>query len=394
MKRGLISFCLMFSLLIVMLPQIAAAKEKEAGQDYYDDGICRYEFHMEYGTTAVVFEALTDETDVTIPETLEIEGKSFQVIAVAEDAFQNRKSLRSIHLPSGLRYIMSNAFRGCTALKDVEMPSSVLRIDSGAFQGCTALEFFEIPDAVQSLSQNVFRDCTSLSRVNASKSVCVFEADPFANCPKLTVYAAAGSEMQSYCLRNNIPFHLLVDEGSPFSDLHYYWGKDVVNWAWQNQLVYGITPYSFGPNHSVTRAMMVTFLYRLAGEPLVSGSSRFPDVKANSYYAKAVIWAESNGIVVGDENGRFLPNELVSRPAAAMMFFQYAKLLEKDSPRGDLTQFDDFRDLPGWAEEALSWAVGAGVMSGIPQQDRLDLIGTHLTTRGEAVSMLYRFAML
>ena len=166
------------------------------------------------------------------------------------------------------------------------------------------------------------------------------------------------------------------------------WFAGAVEYVVNNGLFSGVSDTSFAPNEPVTRGMLVTVLWRAAGEPSASASA-FADVPADAWYAKAVAWANANGIVQGYDASTFAPDDRITREQLAAIFQRYAGFKGMEtSGRGDLSQFGDTGALSNWAQEGVSWAVGAGLISG-KGDGVLDPQGA--TTRAEAAAILQRF---
>ena len=155
----------------------------------------------------------------------------------------------------------------------------------------------------------------------------------------------------------------------------------------------GVSDRLFAPYEPLSRAMLVTILYRMDGEQAVSGSSTFTDVVKGSWYDKAVAWASANGIVTGYDANRFGPNDSVTRQQMASILWRYAKYKSLDvaSNGAVMPDFPDRGQIASWAGEAVSWAYSRGVMGG-RSDGRLDPNGK--ATRAEAAVMLYRFLKL
>ena len=140
----------------------------------------------------------------------------------------------------------------------------------------------------------------------------------------------------------------------------------------------------------LSRAMMVQILYNLEDRPAAAESAAFTDVAADAWYADAVNWAAGEGIVSGYGNGRFGPDDLITREQMANMLYYYAQYKGYDvSAGGELSSFTDGASTSGWAAEAVQWAVGSGLLSG-KGGGVLDPQGT--ATRAEAASIFMRFA--
>ena len=144
----------------------------------------------------------------------------------------------------------------------------------------------------------------------------------------------------------------------------------------------------FSPNMTTSRAMLVTILYRLEGSPKVSRAT-FTDVSANMYYSDAVAWASSNKIVSGYGNGRFGPNDLITREQLATILYRYAQYKNYDtSAKGSIFKFADGLSVHTYAVEAMNWAVGAELLSGVGDKS---LNPTGNATRAQVATILMRF---
>lgn len=151
----------------------------------------------------------------------------------------------------------------------------------------------------------------------------------------------------------------------PFADVKEgVWFHDAVEYAYENGLMSGTSATTFGPDLPTSRGMIVTILYRLAGAP-ASGPSSFTDVADGQYYAKAVSWAATNGVVSGYGNGRFGPNDPITREQMAVILRGYARLNGKDvSAQADLSGYQDEKDISAYALESMRWASAKGLING------------------------------
>ena len=153
------------------------------------------------------------------------------------------------------------------------------------------------------------------------------------------------------------------DVCTPFTDIDQSaWYHDGVHYMIENGMMNGVGNGMFEPNGSVTRAMLVTILYRQAGSPKVTGDNPFEDVAAGKYYTDAVIWAFQNGIVNGTTPTTFEPEEPVTREQIATILYRQA-----GSPavtETDLSHFLDASDVSSYAANAVRWAVSEGVIKG------------------------------
>ena len=138
----------------------------------------------------------------------------------------------------------------------------------------------------------------------------------------------------------------------------------------------------------MTRAMLAQVLYNLEGKPAATGAP-FQDVAPGQWYANAVAWAAENGIVSGYGNGRFGPNDPITREQLATILHRYASKKGYDtSASASLSGFSDSASVSGYAQEALSWAVGAKLVSGMGN-NALNPAGT--ATRAQVATILMRF---
>lgn len=175
-----------------------------------------------------------------------------------------------------------------------------------------------------------------------------------------------------------------------FDDVHENdWFYDEVQYAVSNGLFNGVGNDKFDPNGSMSRAMLVTVLYRLEGEPAVRGTSPFSDVSNNIWYTDAVIWAEDNAIVNGVGDNKFDPNSSITREQMAAVLFRYAQYKKYDtSASNSLTKYSDFTSISVYALNALKWANAEGLITG---RTATTLVPKDTATRAEVAAILYRF---
>ncbi len=166
----------------------------------------------------------------------------------------------------------------------------------------------------------------------------------------------------------------------------YYY--DAVLWAAEGGIVTGTDAVHFSPDASCTRAQLVTFLWRAAGSPVVNYAMNFNDVDSGAYYAEAVRWAASEKVVEGTTAETFAPDAAVTRAQMVTMLYRFAKAQGMDTTQGGMAirEFDDFDAVPAYALEAMDWAVNAGVLKG----DNNRLLPQDNCTRAQIVTMLYR----
>lgn len=176
----------------------------------------------------------------------------------------------------------------------------------------------------------------------------------------------------------------------PFGDVaQNAWYYDAVQYVYENGLMDGTGGGAFSPAATTTRGMVVTILYRLAGQPTSASTSAFSDVAVGQWYSDAVSWASANGIVSGYGDGTFGPKDTVTREQLAAILYRFAQTQSEDvTQTGALSSFTDGGDTAQWAQSAMSWAVGNGLISG-KGNGVLDPQGT--ATRAEVAAILARF---
>ena len=169
------------------------------------------------------------------------------------------------------------------------------------------------------------------------------------------------------------------------------WYASAVDFVSSHELFQGVGDGNFAPKAPMTRAMLVTVLYRLEDEPAASGMVSFNDVPADSWYAKAVAWAAKEGIVMGNGSG-FAPNDNITREQIATILYRYAQYLGIDvSAKGNVSRFSDGSKVSGWAADAMAWAVEVGLFQG---DDSNCLNPGSNATRAEVATLMQRLVKL
>lgn len=175
----------------------------------------------------------------------------------------------------------------------------------------------------------------------------------------------------------------------PFTDVNDNdWFSDVVRYVYDKGLMTGTSDTEFSPNLTTTRGMIVSILNRLEGGPTAEAAG-FTDVADGDWYADAVNWAASEGIVAGYEDNTFRPNDPITREQLAAMLMNYAAWKGEDvSARADLSGYNDAASVSSWAAETVQWAVAEGLISGMPG-NLLEPQGS--ATRAQVAAILERF---
>ena len=176
----------------------------------------------------------------------------------------------------------------------------------------------------------------------------------------------------------------------PFVDVQKdYWFYEDVLYVYENGLMNGVSDTEFAPNETLTRAMVVTILSRMSGEEIEEAAeAAFSDVAAGMWYSNAIAWAAEKNIVNGFEDGTFQPDAPVTRAQLVTILYRYAQYKGMDtSTLSDLAQFTDAADVPAYALEAMQWAVGSGLLSG----NGLMIDASANATRAQVAAIIHRF---
>ena len=179
-----------------------------------------------------------------------------------------------------------------------------------------------------------------------------------------------------------------VDE--PFVDVaEGDWFYDAVVYAYQNELMDGVGGNRFAPNSETTRAQLVTILYRLEGQPAVSGDLPFTDVETGIWYTDAILWAAQNNIVNGVNDTEFAPGDEITRQQLVTILYRYAEAKGYDvSASADLSGYPDAGQVQDYAQPAMAWAVAENIIQGM-EDGTLKPAGN--ASRAQIATILMRF---
>lgn len=176
--------------------------------------------------------------------------------------------------------------------------------------------------------------------------------------------------------------------GLPFADVAAdAWYLDAVRYVYQNGVMTGMSQTMFSPDTNLTRAQMVQILYNLEGRPAVSYSG-FADVAADAWYASAVAWAKSTGVVQGYDESTFGPEDTLTRAQAAAILMRYAAYKGLDTAARAALSFPDAGDVPDWAHDAMQWCVAKGLLQG---SDTGALLPNGTATRAQIATIMTRY---
>ncbi|MEE0510225.1 MAG: S-layer homology domain-containing protein [Peptococcaceae bacterium] len=235
-----------------------------------------------------------------------------------------------------------------------------------------------------------------LGAENAGYWANLYHFNEEANAMTFETAAPIGSDGSvSLSLSHASQYVLVIDDHNhgivtlPFTDVSEGdWFYDPVCYVYSQGLMTGTSATTFEPNTPLSRAMLVAVLHRLEGSPQASGSD-FTDVADGDWYAQAVNWAASVGVVNGFDDGTFQPNAAITREQMAAILRNYAAYKGLDvTASGDIAHYSDAASVSTWAKESVTWAVDQGLISGITI-DTLQPQG--LSTRAQVAAVLQRY---
>ena len=352
---------------------------------------------------------------------------------------ENCTALQTVVLPAAMTEVPRGLLRGCTGLRRVTVQSAVTAVGDGAFSGCDALTDVYFTgtrpqwDAVAIGADNARLTAAALHTDAAAHTypdawtlvtepTCTRDGlrtrtctDP--GCGKtlservpalghdwddgVIVRAPSGvrmGERRITCRRcgltqaEAIPPEIAAYE--QFQDIdRNAWSYDGIAYCVARGLMSGTDTHTFAPHAVTTRAQIVQILYNLAGEPAVTGETKFTDL-TQDWYQDAVLWAYQTGVVAGTSATTFSPNDPVTREQIAVMFLEFAaKILDMHSvgPGADLSAFPDGGSVSGWARDAMADAVALGLISGAQTKDGTLLLPQNSAAREQVATILMEF---
>ena len=191
----------------------------------------------------------------------------------------------------------------------------------------------------------------------------------------------------------NVKISIIQRERTQYTDVHNnnHWAAKYIDFVSALGIMNGIGEGKFAPDAPLTRAMLVTMLYRAEGEPEVHAANGFADAKENAWYAKAVLWAKQNGIVNGVTENTFAPDSDVTREQIAAIMHRYAVYKGDDTAsevNTNILSYDDFASISDYAIAPMQWAIGTGLIQGKTESTLNPLDNA---TRAEFATIFYRF---
>lgn len=345
-----------------------------------------------------------------------IEFTAADTLDIGADAFFGCEAITELKINAKIGVIGKGAFSGCVKLKEISLPDSLQRLEEDTFSGCEALETLSVPKDLSYIGKNCFRGCLALTDLTLPESLAEVGQYAFQGCPSIHVVftkdapAFANADDLSASFPSSAVLHIPFDAKDwewpiyrgynteyifpnledVFHDLEKNaWYLPSIQHVYYLGLMNGIRDGEFAPKNAMTRAQLVTVLYRMADEPEVQSENPFSDIKTSAYYYDAVRWAQKNNIVTGLTSTTFGPDAKVSRQQMCTILYRYAAFLDLDlSVRDTLQDFSDVAKLASYARDPMGWCVAMKFINGKPGA-KLDPDGT--ATRAEIAKVLAAF---
>lgn len=337
------------------------------------------------------------------------------VIKLGTEVFGYCRHLKRATLPEGIAAIKEGMFSNCGGLEEVNIPKNVQVIENYSFYGCVALKKFELPMGLRTIGKQAFASCGSINDVDIPATVTEIGSDAFFYCADLRKITFRGNEPRIgeecfgfYPVTIYYPAHNTTWEDAmkkdydgtvtwktwSASDVFHDvkdndWFISYVEYIYAHRMMNGMSENTFEPYTTLSRAMVAQILYAQAGSPSVSGEQAFRDVEPGKWYYNAVQWVKQQGIVGGVGDGKFAPNDKVTREQLAVML--YAAQGRPEVYGADLHAYADADQVSSWAKQAVLWCVDRNIISGSKSNGKLYINPQGKATRAEAATMLTKY---
>lgn len=300
------------------------------------------------------------------------------------DVFSHCTALENIVIPDSVTKLTGSNFASCTSLKTATIGGGVENLDDASFIGCTALETVIVREGVKVIGNNTFWDCKNIKTLYLPSSLYDIQKTAFRDATTLTdiyfagtAYAWGGMSIGE----DNDPVLNATMHYLPFGDVA---GSDYfyipMTWAIDEGITNGTSETTFSPGQNCSQAQILTFLYRAAGSPPVSGGSDYTNskVEPSKYYYNAMLWADRQGVVT---DIALDPDADCTRGDVVTYLWRLA-----DKPAASTSVFTDVPASAPYAQ-AVAWAVEKGITNGT---SATTFSPDQVCTRGQIVTFLYR----
>ncbi|MBQ7500376.1 MAG: S-layer homology domain-containing protein [Clostridia bacterium] len=422
------------SIILALLMILPALRISAADDDYT---------YVDYGFGSVMIGSYTGNSSlVEVPS--EYNGR--KVAGICDSAFMYNTGIRELVLPEGIEIIYGSAFTGCTNLDMVSLPYSLKEICAGAFSECVSLSEITIPSSVEKIGSGVFDDCASGFKVKCYKDSpaetwCKDNSVSYeivgGNCTHGSLYLKSINE--TGCISEGRS--ALICEDCGYADVEYMpetghrfgdfkrgedgivrrscekcgavltgysdcqfaemtfddvkvgaWYDTAVRFMFNNSLMQGTSSTSFEPDTTLNRAMLVTMLYRISCEDIGKFTAEgLTDVTPGSWYETYIAWGVGRGIISGYGEGRVGPLDPVTREQLVVILKSFTRNVLGIPVRNigmDLTVFADHEDISDWARDAVDWAYGKELISGM---DNNMIVPKGSATRAQVAQIIYKY---
>ena len=360
------------------------------------------------------------------------------VETISNNAFQDCTALTSMNIPCGVRTIEadssedwaynSGAFKGCINLKTLYFTKTIQTIGNAAFMGVdkSQLTFYGYSGSAAKTFANEnnirYIECTPITAIKVSGATSVLKKSSTTLTANITPSNAFNKNVKWTSSNENIAtvsntgvvtgkevgtvtITAMAKDGTaikatytvkvvntemPFLDVTANdWFYNAVKYVYQHKTMSGTTSTTFAPDQKLTRGMIVTMLYNMENHPSVTGTSKFSDVQnKNVYFYNAVVWASNNNVVSGYANGKFGPDDNITREQLATILYNYCRYKGKyKTVNADYSKFTDSNKISDFAKWGMNWAVGNKIVNG--SNGKLNPQGT--ATRAEAAAMISNY---
>ena len=323
---------------------------------------------------------------------------------IADQAFASSCRLIAINMPDGLTYIGEKAFADCGGLSYVTMPESIISIGKGAFQNCADLCHVLYKGDEENWNNIEIDSDGNGSLTSATRNYNATGDEVSYLITQEPTFTATG-EKKIFCTecsapgenRNLIHTQVIGKVENPFTDVDINaWYSKPVSYAIYHNIFSGMSPTTFEPNSSMTRAMFVTVLGRLDGA--VNDKNKgtvFTDVPTGEWYSGYIAWAAENKIVSGTSPTTFAPNSNITRQEMCVIMNNYCKYAGITlTPQVEKKTFLDSQDVAGWAKNAVEICQLAGLVTGKTETKQgvyFEPLGK--ATRAEVATILRKFCI-
>ncbi|MBQ1736105.1 MAG: leucine-rich repeat protein [Lachnospiraceae bacterium] len=338
------------------------------------------------------------------------------VTEIGDHAFMNNVSAEFANFPEYVTYIPSYGYAGCRNLRSITIKGKIAHINAHAFDGCENLHEISMEDGVKQIDKYAFANCGSIRNlflpitIDAAKTgafnnthiedlyvfnpECELSTEFDANWENglpthrdITIHGFRNSRAHNFAGTYGYTFEALDTGFADVKESAYY--AIPVTYMRYRGWMKGTGDKEFSPYITMSRAMVVTVLWRMAGSPQTYNAMPFEDVKTGAYYENAVRWAYSTGVIAGTSDTTFSPNNDMTREQLATILFRYAAFNGMStSSRADLSRFEDSKDISSWARIPMEWAVETGIINGTSDTT---LSPKGAAQRCQAATMLVRY---